>query len=180
MSVKEAVLPVEIDRAQTVRAAICREAGKYLGYPASSPSRGQEGMDPATGMHCLGFVSQVLQDAQVLPQRANGQVRAARGMGILYGKSQLVPFQAARPGDLIFNVSMDTEGMVFPAHVGIYLGNDMLIDSPGAHGSFVRRMRVSYKPYPYKTEGNILAPGMFYTMYRSVAQAPWHFQGQPL
>lgn len=137
-------------------------------------------MDPNKGFHCLGLVSQVLQDAAVIPERADGTVRAARGMGILYGKSRLVPHQQAQAGDLVFHVHMSNEGVVIPNHVGIYMGGQMVVDSPGADYAQVRRMRVAYSPYPYATEGNPLVPDTFYTMYRSVVHAPWHFQGKPL
>lgn len=177
---KEAVLPVETDVAAKIRSTIYDVAEQYIGHPTCSASRRAEGMEPHNGFHCLGLVSQVLRDAQVLPQRADGTVRPARGMGVLYAKSRLVLPEQAERGDLVFYVHTNHDGLVYPSHVGVYAGVDRIIDSSGVDNDLVRRTRIGCDPYPYSTDGNPLEPGVIYSVYRSVVQTPWHFQGKPL
>ena len=90
------------------------EAEKYLGYPYvwgdSSPS---------TSFDCSGFVSWVINHCgngwNVGRQTANG----------LMGKCDIIPKSEAKPGDLIFfQKTYNTSGA---SHVGIYVGNGMMI-----------------------------------------------------
>lgn len=90
------------------------EAEKYLGYPYV-----WGGSSPSTSFDCSGFVSWVINHCgngwNVGRQTANG----------LMGKCDIIPKSEAKPGDLIFfQKTYNTSGA---SHVGIYVGNGMLI-----------------------------------------------------
>lgn len=90
------------------------EAEKYLGYPYV-----WGGSSPSTSFDCSGFVSWVINhcgnDWNVGRQTANG----------LMGKCDIIPKSEAKPGDLIFfQKTYNTSGA---SHVGIYVGNGMMI-----------------------------------------------------
>lgn len=90
------------------------EAGKYLGYPYV-----WGGSSPSTSFDCSGFVSWVINHCgngwNVGRQTANG----------LMGKCDIIPKSEAKPGDLIFfQKTYNTSGA---SHVGIYVGNGMMI-----------------------------------------------------
>ena len=90
------------------------EAEKYLGYPYV-----WGGSSPSTGFDCSGFVSWVINHCgngwNVGRQTANG----------LMGKCDIIPKSEAKPGDLIFfQKTYNTSGA---SHVGIYVGNGMMI-----------------------------------------------------
>ena len=90
------------------------EAEKYLGYPYV-----WGGSSPSTSFDCSGFVSWVINHCgngwNVGRQTANG----------LMGKSDIIPKSEAKPGDLIFfQKTYNTSGA---SHVGIYVGNGMMI-----------------------------------------------------
>ena len=90
------------------------EAEKYLGYPYV-----WGGSSPSTSFDCSGFVSWVINHCgngwNVGRQTANG----------LMGKCDIVPKSEAKPGDLIFfQKTYNTSGA---SHVGIYVGNGMMI-----------------------------------------------------
>lgn len=90
------------------------EAEKYLGYPYV-----WGGSSPSTSFDCSGFVSWVLNHCgngwNVGRQTANG----------LMGKCDIIPKSEAKPGDLIFfQKTYNTSGA---SHVGIYVGNGMMI-----------------------------------------------------
>lgn len=90
------------------------EAEKYLGYPYV-----WGGSSPSTSFDCSGFVSWVINHCgngwNVGRQTANG----------LMGKCDIIPKGAAKPGDLIFfQKTYNTSGA---SHVGIYVGNGMMI-----------------------------------------------------
>ena len=116
------------------------EAEKYLGYPyvwgASSPS---------TSFDCSGFVSWVINHCgngwNVGRQTANG----------LMGKCDIIPKSEAKPGDLIFfQKTYNTSGA---SHVGIYVGNGMMIHcgSPISYAS----IETSYWRQHYYCMGRI-------------------------
>lgn len=90
------------------------EAEKYLGYPYV-----WGGSSPSTSFDCSGFVSWVINHCgngwNVGRQTANG----------LMGKCDIMPKSEAKPGDLIFfQKTYNTSGA---SHVGIYVGNGMMI-----------------------------------------------------
>lgn len=90
------------------------EAEKYLGYPYV-----WGGSSPSTSFDCSGFVSWVINHCgngwNVGRQTANG----------LIGKCDIIPKSEAKPGDLIFfQKTYNTSGA---SHVGIYVGNGMMI-----------------------------------------------------
>ena len=90
------------------------EAEKYLGYPYV-----WGGSSPSTSFDCSGFVSWVINHCgngwNVGRQTANG----------LMGKCDIIPKGEAKPGDLIFfQKTYNTSGA---SHVGIYVGNGMMI-----------------------------------------------------
>lgn len=90
------------------------EAEKYLGYPYV-----WGGSSPSTSFDCSGFVSWVINHCgngwNVGRQTANG----------LMGKCDIIPKSEAKPGDLIFfQKTYTTSGA---SHVGIYVGNGMMI-----------------------------------------------------
>ena len=90
------------------------EAEKYLCYPYV-----WGGSSPSTSFDCSGFVSWVINHCgngwNVGRQTANG----------LMGKCDIIPKSEAKPGDLIFfQKTYNTSGA---SHVGIYVGNGMMI-----------------------------------------------------
>ena len=90
------------------------EAEKYLGYPYV-----WGGSSPSTSFDCSGFVSWVINHCgngwNVGRQTANG----------LMGKCYIIPKSDAKPRDLIFfQKTYNTSGA---SHVGIYVGNGMMI-----------------------------------------------------
>ena len=90
------------------------EAEKYLGYPYV-----WGGSSPSTSFDCSGFVSWVINHCgngwNVGRQTANG----------LMGKCDIIPKSEAKPGGLIFfQKTYNTSGA---SHVGIYVGNGMMI-----------------------------------------------------
>ena len=90
------------------------EAEKYLGYPYV-----WGGSSPSTSFDCSGFVSWVINHCgngwNVGRQTANG----------LMGKCDIIPKSEAKAGDLIFfQKTYNTSGA---SHVGIYVGNGMMI-----------------------------------------------------
>lgn len=90
------------------------EAEKYLGYPYV-----WGGSSPSTSFDCSGFVSWVMNHCgngwNIGRQTANG----------LMGKCDIIPKSEAKPGDLIFfQKTYNTSGA---SHVGIYVGNGMMI-----------------------------------------------------
>lgn len=90
------------------------EAEKYLGYPYV-----WGGSSPSTSFDCSGFVSWVINHCgngwNVGRQTANG----------LMGKCDIITKSEAKPGDLIFfQKTYNTSGA---SHVGIYVGNGMMI-----------------------------------------------------
>ena len=116
------------------------EAEKYLGYPYV-----WGGSSPSTSFDCSGFVSWVINDCgngwNVGRQTANG----------LMGKCDIIPKSEAKPGDLIFfQKTYNTSGA---SHVGIYVGNGMMIHcgSPISYAS----IETSYWRQHYYCMGRI-------------------------
>ncbi|MBR6862120.1 MAG: C40 family peptidase [Acidaminococcaceae bacterium] len=95
--------------------ALMTEAEKYIGYPYV-----YGGSSPATSFDCSGFVCWVFTHAGVYDTGRLG----AKG---LYAICEDVPADAIRPGDLVFfenTMGPDVKGIT---HVGIYIGNNMMI-----------------------------------------------------
>ena len=93
-------------------ANLIREAEKYLGRAYV-----WGGSTPQTGFDCSGYVCWVLNQTGTNVGRttANG----------LLGKCDIIRSSDARPGDLIF--FKGTYGVSGASHVGIYVGNNMMI-----------------------------------------------------
>ena len=116
------------------------EAERYLGYPYV-----WGGSSPSTSFDCSGFVSWVINHCgngwNVGRQTANG----------LMGKCDIIPKSEAKPGDLIFfQKTYNTSGA---SHVGIYVGNGMMIHcgSPISYAS----IETSYWRQHYYCMGRI-------------------------
>lgn len=90
------------------------EAEKYLGYPYV-----WGGSSPSTSFDCSGFVSWVINHC------GNGRNVGRQTANGLMGKCDIIPKSEAKPGDLIFfQKTYNTSGA---SHVGIYVGNGMMI-----------------------------------------------------
>ena len=95
-----------------VFAAIIKEAEKYLGYPYV-----WGGSSPSTSFDCSGFVSWVIN-------HSGWDVGRLGAQGLC---NICTPISSAnvKPGDLVFFTgTYDTPGV---SHVGIYVGNNMMI-----------------------------------------------------
>ncbi len=101
-------------------AALIAEANKYLGYPYV-----WGGSKPSTSFDCSGFTCWVLNQSGVASVgRTN-----ARG---LYKRSTVVSRANAQPGDLVFFTGARAAEIGHPVtHVGIYVGNGMMIHCAG-------------------------------------------------
>ena len=111
----EYTIPDELLLADGNFAALMMEADKYIGYPyvygASNP---REGFD------CSGFVCWVFIHSGIY----NSGRRGATGLHTLCNE---IDPEDVRPGDLVFfqgTMGPDVKGIT---HVGIYVGNDMMI-----------------------------------------------------
>lgn len=95
-------------------AALIGEAEKYLGYPYV-----WGGSSPSTSFDCSGFVCWVFSNSGVhnLPRTT------AQG---IYNQCARVSSADARPGDIIFFTGTYDSGVPV-SHVGIYVGNNMMI-----------------------------------------------------
>lgn len=90
------------------------EAEKFLGYPYV-----WGGSSPITSFDCSGFVSWVINNC------GNGWSVGRLTANGLMGICDIIPKSEAKPGDLIFfQGTYDTSGA---SHVGIYVGNGMMI-----------------------------------------------------
>lgn len=93
--------------------AVVADAEKYLGVPYQ-----WGGTDPATGLDCSGLVQRVYSDLGVaLPRTSQEQATVGTPVSSV---------AAAQPGDLVFYEPSSTG----PGHVGIYIGNGMMINAP--------------------------------------------------
>ena len=108
-------IPEAVLRANPDFMALMIEAEKYIGYPYV-----YGGSKPSTSFDCSGFVCWVYRKAGVYN---TGRV----GANALYSMCNPVKREEARPGDLVFfekTMGSDVKGIT---HVGIYVGNDMMI-----------------------------------------------------
>jgi peptidoglycan DL-endopeptidase CwlO len=91
-----------------------QEAERYLGYPYV-----WGGSSPSTSFDCSGFVSWVINHSgwSVGRQTANG----------LFGLTSHIAPDEAKPGDLFFFKGTYAGAGSGASHVGIYVGNGMMI-----------------------------------------------------
>lgn len=95
-------------------ARMIKEAEKYLGMPYV-----WGGDSPQTGFDCSGFVSWVVNHSE------NGWNMGRQTANGLMSQCTAVSVKEAKPGDLVFfEKTYQTDGA---SHVGIYLGNGMMI-----------------------------------------------------
>ena len=95
-------------------AAIYKEAQKYVGTPYV-----WGGSTPETGFDCSGYVCWVYNQ--------NGYNVGRTTANGLWNKSQHISEAEVKPGDLVFfDGTYDTPGK---SHVGIYLGNGMMVSA---------------------------------------------------
>ena len=91
------------------------EAEKYIGYPYV-----YGGSKPETSFDCSGFVCWVFNQS--------GVCRIKRiGAKALYSLCTDIPREEARPGDLVFFEKTRGTNVKGITHVGIYVGNNMMI-----------------------------------------------------
>lgn len=91
---------------------IAQTASQYLGIPYK-----WGGNDPRTGLDCSSFVQQALgQHGIKVPRTTYDQ----------YKKGQPVSLAGLKPGDAVFT----EPGKNGPNHVGLYVGNGMIQESP--------------------------------------------------
>ena len=96
-------------------AAMLKEAEKYLGFPYV-----WGGTNPSTSFDCSGFVSWVINHSGWNYGR----------LGVIGLEDVCTPVSAAnaKPGDLVFFIgTYDAPYPDRPSHVGIYVGNGMMI-----------------------------------------------------
>ena len=108
-------IPEQLLRADPDFLALMIEAEKYIGYPYVYGAS-----NPDTGFDCSGYVCWVFNNSGVCDVGRMG----ANG---LYSLCSDVSKEDARPGDLVFfekTMGADVKGIT---HVGIYVGNDMMI-----------------------------------------------------
>ena len=108
-------IPQQLLRNDPDFCALMTEADKYIGYPYV-----YGGSKPSVSFDCSGFVCWVFTHSGV----CNIGRLGANG---LYAVCRDIPRDEARPGDLVFfekTRGADTKGIT---HVGIYVGNNMMI-----------------------------------------------------
>ena len=108
-------IPEQLLRADPDFLALMVEVEKYIGYPYVYGAS-----NPDTGFDCSGYVCWVFNNSGVCDVGRMG----ANG---LYSLCSDVSKEDARPGDLVFfekTMGADVKGIT---HVGIYVGNDMMI-----------------------------------------------------
>ena len=108
-------IPEQLLKADSDFLSLMLEAEKYIGYPYV-----YGGSKPSTSFDCSGFVCWVFSKSGVYKTGRLG----AKG---LYGICKDISRDQARPGDLVFfegTMGTDVKGIT---HVGIYVGNNMMI-----------------------------------------------------
>ena len=95
-------------------AAMIGEAEKYLGYPYV-----WGGSSPSTSFDCSGFVCWVIN------QSGAGSIGRTTAQGIFNYTTPIAPSEA-KPGDIIYFTGTYDSGSAV-SHVGIYVGNGMMI-----------------------------------------------------
>ncbi|HUZ10053.1 MAG TPA: NlpC/P60 family protein [Acidimicrobiales bacterium] len=108
--------------------SLVADAVQYLGVPYQ-----WGGTSPSTGFDCSGLVQHVYGDLGISLPRTS-QEQATMGQPV-------ADLAAAQPGDLLFF----EPGPSGPGHVGIYIGNGKMVDSPHT-GTTVQVETVSTAP----------------------------------
>ena len=108
-------VPEEYKQADPQFGKLIEEAEKYLGFPYV-----WGGSSPDTSFDCSGFVSYVFTNSGVYNTGRLG----ATG---LYGICQKITADEAHPGDLIFFEGTMGEDVGGITHVGLYVGDNMMI-----------------------------------------------------
>lgn len=108
-------IPEELLAADETFARLIEEAEKYIGYPYV-----WGGDSPETSFDCSGFISYIFTNSGVY----NIGRRGATG---LYSMCRKITPEEARPGDLIFFEGTMGEDVGGVTHVGLYVGNNMMI-----------------------------------------------------
>lgn len=111
----EYTIPNELVQSDPKFAALMIEAEKYIGYPYVYGES-----NPKSGFDCSGFVSWVFIHSGVYDT-------GRRGANGLHSLCCDIEPEEARPGDLVFfqgTMGSDVDGIT---HVGIYVGNNMMI-----------------------------------------------------
>ena len=108
-------IPERLLEADQTFLSLMIEAEKYIGYPYVYGAA-----NPNTGFDCSGFVCWVFNQSGVYKTKRLG----ANG---LYSICTDIPREEVRPGDLVFfekTMGTNVKGIT---HVGIYVGNNMMI-----------------------------------------------------
>lgn len=100
----------------TAFANMIQEAEKYLGYPYV-----WGGSSPSTSFDCSGFVSWVVNNC------GNGWSVGRQTVLGFVAMCDMIPPSEAKPGDLVFFHSTYDAPRPGATHVGIYVGNGMMI-----------------------------------------------------
>ena len=108
-------IPEQLLKADPVFFALMIEADKYIGYPYVYGAA-----NPDTGFDCSGFVCWVFSHSGIYKTERLG----ATG---LYSLCTDIPDDEARPGDLVFFENTMGTNVKGITHVGIYVGNGMMI-----------------------------------------------------
>ena len=108
-------VPVQLLKDDPAFLALMTEAEKYIGYPFV-----YGGSKPETGFDCSGFVCWVFTKSGVYDTGRLG----ANG---LYAICKDIPRDEIRPGDLVFFEKTSGPDVKGITHVGIYVGNNMMI-----------------------------------------------------
>ena len=108
-------IPERLLEADPTFLSLMIEAEKYIGYPYVYGAA-----NPNTGFDCSGFVCWVFNQSGVYKTKRLG----ANG---LYSICTDIPREEVRPGDLVFFEKTMGAGVKGITHVGIYVGNNMMI-----------------------------------------------------
>ena len=108
-------IPERLLEADPTFLSLMIEAEKYIGYPYVYGAA-----NPNTGFDCSGFVCWVFNQSGVYKTKRLG----ANG---LYSLCTDIPREDVRPGDLVFFEKTMGAGVKGITHVGIYVGNNMMI-----------------------------------------------------
>lgn len=136
-------IPEDVLAADEKFATLMKEANKYVGYPYV-----WGGASPETSFDCSGFVSYVFTHSGVYN---TGRLGATS----LYGLCRKITADEARPGDLVFFEGTMGEDVGGITHVGIYVGNNMMIHCGSPIGyadlteSYWRKHYFGYGRVPY-------------------------------
>ena len=136
-------IPQETLDANPVFATLMEEANKYIGYPYV-----WGGASPETSFDCSGFVSYVYTNTGVYNTGRLG----AKG---LYSLCRKVSEDEVQPGDLVFFEGTMGDDAAGVTHVGIYVGNHMMIHCGSPIGyqdlndSYYKKHFLDYGRIPY-------------------------------